>query len=96
MSAAGIYVLNPSGSSQVANVERARRPRELDGLVVGFLDNTKNNTDRILAGLEEAMKAGYGVTSFMTVKETSNRPADPNLLASMASRCHVLVTGIGD
>lgn len=96
MSVAALHVLNPAGSSQVANVKRARRPRELAGLVVGFLDNTKNNTDRILAGLEEAMKAVYGVTSFMTVKETSNRPADPDLLASMVSRCHVLVTGIGD
>lgn len=96
MSAAGLHVLNPCGSSQAVNVEMAKRPRELAGLVVGFLDNTKNNTDRILAGLEEAMKAIYGVKSLMTVKETSNRPADPNLLASMASRCRVLVTGIGD
>lgn len=96
MSVVERHVLNPAGSFQAVHVEMAERPRRLGGLVVGFLDNTKNNTDRILAGLEEAMKAVYGVKSLMTVKETSNRPADPDLLASMASRCHVLVTGIGD
>ncbi len=96
MNASRLRVLNPAGSPQVINGEGAKRPRSLDGLVVGFLDNTKNNTDRILAGLEEAMKATYGIKSLVEVKETSNRPADPDLLASMASRCQVLVTGIGD
>ena len=68
----------------------------LEGIVVGFLDNTKNNADRILRALEETMKEQYGVKTISSIKETSNRPGDPALLASMADRCDVFVTGIGD
>lgn len=96
MNNAKLRVLNPEGVSQVAQVDAAKRPRQLDGLSIGFLDNTKNNTDRILGALEESMKKAYGIKSVTAIKETSNRPADPKLLASMAERCDALVTGIGD
>src|SRR5687768_2077746 len=56
MALSRIDVLNPAGMSQSAHVPRAERPQALEGLVVGFLDNTKNNTDRILGALQEAMQ----------------------------------------
>ena len=96
MALSKIEVLNPAGTTQAVSVQRARRPDVLEGIVVGFLDNTKNNTDRILGALEESLKERYGVKTFSTIKETSNRPGDPALLASMAARCNVFITGVGD
>lgn len=96
MNEAKLRVLNPAGISRATELEGARRPGNLEGLVVGFLDNTKNNVDRILPGLEEEMQARYGVETIMEVKETSNRPADPGLLTAMAARCNAVVTGVGD
>ena len=96
MSASKFEVLSPAGTSQDINVPRARRPDALDKIVVGFLDNTKNNADRILGALEEAMSERYGVKTISAIKETSNRPGDPALLASMAAQCDVFITGIGD
>ncbi len=96
MATSKIEVLSPAGTSQVVNVQRAKRPDTFEGIVVGFLDNTKNNADRILGSLEQSMKERYGVKTISAIKETSNRPGDPALLASMAARCHVFITGIGD
>jgi len=69
----------------------------LHGAVAGFLDNRKNNADRLLARIREVMQARYGIAETLwRAKFIYSRTADPAILEEMAERCQFVVTAIGD
>lgn len=75
----------------------ARRPRSLDGKVLGVLDNGKWNAGKLLAGIVEALRKDHGFQEVVLVKKPAfSRPAPPELLDDLARRCDVVVTAIGD
>lgn len=92
----GLVVLDPTNAIVESTAELVTRPSSFDGLVVGFLDNGKPNSDRFLDILTETV-GEQGMREAVRARKTHvGRLADPAVLDDLAARCDVVITGVGD
>jgi hypothetical protein len=76
---------------------RAAPLHTLHGAVAGFLDNRKNNADTFLAHIREVLHARFHFADVLwRHKFIYTRTAEPQILEELATRCHFVVTAIGD
>lgn len=81
--------------------ERTRRLapplQELHGVVAGFLDNRKNNADKLLARIRDVLHARFGFADVVwSHKFIYTRTAEPHVLEALTARCQFVVTAMGD
>ena len=92
-----VFIYDPRGIVESANVPIAPRPKQLDGLRLGILDNSKWNANKILrasmTALEKTVKFG-GVNYY--VKQSFSKDAAPELIAEIAAHSDLVLTAIGD
>ncbi|HEY3910799.1 MAG TPA: hypothetical protein VGM07_13020 [Stellaceae bacterium] len=90
-------VFDPRGVVEAQRMELAPRVRELAGLRLGVLDNTKWNANRLLR--KTAGRLGEQVP-FVVVnyyrKESFSKDADPALIEAIAADNDIVLTAIGD
>jgi hypothetical protein len=95
--ATGLVVLDPTTAPSVERATRAPRPARLAGLRVGFLDNSKRNSDRSLQIVDGLLRDRYGIASSLhRRKPTASRVVPTALLDEMVAACDVVVPGVGD
>jgi hypothetical protein len=83
--AAGTFALAPRGFTT------------LDGKVVGLLDSTKRNSDRFLDGLAGLLQERHALEGLVREqKPYFGNPVPDEQAASLAARCDVVITGVGD
>ena len=88
--------IDPTRGGSKAKLQRAPRPTDLAGKVVGLLDNTKEQADVILAAVAEDLRKRYGVKDvIIRRKEFFSRPAKPELIDDMAKEVQVAVAAVG-
>ena len=91
-----ITVLNPTAESEAEALRLARPLESLHGRLVGILDNSKVNGDRILQLVEQILREQYSVRELIwRRKHDFSRPAPAQMLAEL-SACDAIITGIGD
>ena len=91
-----LEVLDPRLNAEGAAVRPAPALRDLDGAVVGLLDNAKIGTERFYDFVAEILKQEHGVREFIRRrKPDTTRPAPAALLAEM-SGADAILSGIGD
>ena len=93
----GHIVFDPRGVVETESLALSQRPATLDGLLLGILDNTKWNANRLLrktvARLQEEIS--FAAVNYYR-KESFSKEADPALIATIAADNDVVVTAIGD
>ncbi len=70
---------------------------DLDGKVVGFIDNAKPNFHYLVDDLAELLRERYGVAG--VVKRGKRGPAMPapaEMIEELAQQCDLVITGSGD
>jgi hypothetical protein len=92
-----LTVFDPRGRVETERVTPAPRVASLDGLLLGILDNTKWNANKLLRGVRDRLAArhGFGAVNYYS-KERFSLAAAPELIARIAAECDVVVTAIGD
>ncbi len=91
-----ITVLNPTSQSQTEPLRMALPLTALEGCLLGVLDNSKVNSDRLFRYAEAILRERYGVREVLwRRKHNFSQPAPPTLLAEL-SACDAILTGIGD
>ena len=92
-----IPVYDPRGIVEAAPLASAPRARKLEGLRLGFLDNTKWNANKLLRGLRErlAQKHAFGAINYYR-KASFSSNASPALINEIAAANDIVVTAIGD
>jgi hypothetical protein len=92
-----VFVYDPRGVIESASVPIAARPKELDGLRIALLDNSKWNANKVLrasmAALEKSVK--FGQVNYY-VKHSFSKDAAPELIAEIAANNDLVLTAIGD
>jgi hypothetical protein len=82
---------------ETATGNSARGGEGLAGKVVGFIDNAKPNFNYLVDDLAEALIARHGVAAVVKRRKTSaSVPAPQDIVAELAERCDVVITGSGD
>ncbi|MFC7404719.1 UGSC family (seleno)protein [Georgenia alba] len=94
-------ILDPTGQPNgrdAAARELAERRRDLAGVRVGLLDNTKHNAMLFLQEVGKLLVAEHGAAevSVVETKRNFSVPVDQEIVARYRDGCDVVVTGIGD
>jgi hypothetical protein len=88
--------IDPSRGGARTKLQRAPRPMDLAGKVVGMIDNTKEQADVILETLGEELKRRYGVADvIIRRKEFFSKPAKPELIDELAKKVQVAIAAVG-
>ena len=94
-----MIVLSPEGKAQISAAKVASVPQfsELRGKVVGFLDNSKPNADKLAERFGELLKEKYGVAKMITRRKlTAQQGAPKKYLDELASQADFVISGLGD
>jgi hypothetical protein len=92
-----IRVMSPIGDIEQERVTVPPLPEDWAGRVVGFIDNTKHNFDRLAEGLGGLLRERYGVRAVVhRRKANASTPAAPELIAELAKECDVVLAGSAD
>ncbi len=94
---AAITVLSPVGELRTAANTIPAPPRDLRGLTIGFLDNTKHNFDRLVQGVGAVLQERFGVARIVhRRKANAATAAAPEIVAAMAKECDLVFAGSAD
>ena len=92
-------LLSPSGSSPSEKNRVSPRIGDLNGKVIGIVDNGKPNFDIYVGRMEELLRQKYSLAEVIHVKKGhlgSSNPVPPDRVDDLAKRCHAVISGIGD
>ena len=88
--------IDPTRAGSKAKLQRAARPMDLAGKVVGLLDNTKEQGDIILETIGRALTERHGVAKVIVRrKEHYSKPATDALIEAMAKEVQVAIAAVG-
>ncbi len=92
----GLRVLDPRLEAEGDAMTMAPPLRDLEGAIVGLLDNAKIGTERFYDHVEHILRTRYGVREFIRRrKPDSSRPAPPETLGEL-SRADAILSAVGD
>jgi hypothetical protein len=90
-------ILDPTTEAATQTIAYAPRPTALQGKRVALIQNTKYNSDRLLARIGDILKSEYGVTEWrMYNKHNASVPAHAEIIEEVKTSADVMVAGIGD
>ncbi|MEK7874829.1 MAG: hypothetical protein AAB325_01405 [Pseudomonadota bacterium] len=92
-----IQIYDPTIEAKSRHIAYAPRPKSLAGLRVGLVDNSKHNSDQLLARIAGLLERDYGAKAHvMRRKSSAGVPASPEIIEEFKNACDVVVAGIGD
>ena len=94
-----MIVLSPEGKAQTSAAKIAGLPQftDLRGKVLGLLDNSKPNADKLAERFAELLKEKYGVASVITRRKlTAQQGAPKQYLDELAAQADIVLSGLGD
>ena len=94
-----MIVLSQEGKAQTSTAKVAGLPQfgDLRGKVVGLLDNSKPNADKLAERLAELLKEKYGVASVISRRKlTAQQGAPKQYLDELAAQADIVLSGLGD
>ena len=92
-----ITVLSPVPGERAQTMAVPPLPADLRGLVVGFLDNTKHNFDRLVTGLGQVLTERHGVARVVHVRKANAATgAAPELIEALGKECDLVFAGSAD
>ena len=92
-------VLSPEGKAQTSAARVAGLPQftDLRGKVVGLLDNSKPNADKLAERFAQLLKEKYGVANVITRRKlTAQQGAPKQYLDELAAEADIVLSGLGD
>jgi len=94
-----MIVLSPEGKAQSSAAKVASVPQfaDLRGKVIGLLDNSKPNADKLAERFAELLKERYGVAKVISRRKlTAQQGAPKQYLDELASQADFVISGLGD
>lgn len=97
MEATTITVLDPVSKPKLVNTSINPRPKNVAGLRIAMVDNTKPNFSIFLDKVEELLINQYHVASVTRYRKPGRTmPLDPQIIADIKKTSDFAITGLGD
>ena len=82
-----VRVYDPTVEAKGRKIDFAPRPKSLAGLRVGLVDNSKHNSDQLLARIAGLLEKEHGVkTHVMRRKKSAGIPPSPEIIDRKSTR----------
>ncbi len=94
-----MIVLSPEGRAQTSAARVASLPRfaDLRGKVVGLLDNSKPNADKLEERFEQLLRERFGVAGVVRRRKITVQQGAPKpYLDQLAAQADFILSGLGD
>lgn len=92
-----LIIFDPTVEPVSEGFSLASRPVNLEGKVLGLLDNGKHQSDRLLQKVGDLLVKEYGVRKWILLKKSSAyRPVPGEQLEELSKECQLAIAGIGD
>ena len=94
-----MIVLSPEGKAQSSAAKVASLPQfaDLRGKVIGLLDNSKPNADKLGERFEQLLREKYGVAGVVKRRKlTAQQGASKQYLDELAAQADFILSGLGD
>ena len=94
-----MIVLSPEGKAQSSAARVAAVPKfsDLRGKVMGLLDNSKPNADKLGERFEQLLRDKYGVAGVIRRRKlTAQEGAPTQFLDELAAQADFVLSGLGD
>ena len=94
-----MIVLSPEGKAPTAAKRVSALPRfpDLRGKIVGLLDNSKPNADKLGERFEQLLREKYGVAGVVKRRKlTAQQGAPKEYLDELAAQADFVLSGLGD
>lgn len=92
-----IRMFDPTTEVKGRHINYVPRPKSLAGLRVGLVDNSKFNSDQLLARIAALLERDYGAKAHvMRRKKSAGVPPHQEIVDEFKANCDVVVAGVGD
>jgi hypothetical protein len=94
-----MIVLSPEGKVQTSGerVAALARLTDLRGKVIGLLDNSKPNADKLGERFEQLLRDRFGVSGVVKRRKiTAQEGAPKQVLDELAAQADFVISGLGD
>ena len=92
-----IQIYDPTTETSSRKINFVPRPKSLQGLRIGLVDNTKHNSDQLLMRIAGILEKEHGAKSHVIRKKKSAGSApSPEMIAEYKQNCDIIVAGVGD
>ncbi len=94
-----MIVLSPEGKAKTsaAKIAPVARFTSLEGKVIGVLDNSKPNADKLAGRLAELLIERYGAAKVVTRRKlTAQQGAPKKYIEELAAQTDFVLAGLGD
>jgi hypothetical protein len=92
-----IQILDPTTEVNARRIAYAPRPKSLDGVRIGLVDNTKHNSDQLLLRIADILEREHGAKAHVIRKKKSAGAAPhAEIVEEYKGSCDVIVAGVGD
>ena len=94
-----MIVLSPEGKAPTAAARLSAPPRfpDLRGKIVGLLDNSKPNADKLGERFEQLLREQFGVAGVIKRRKlTAQQGAPKQVLDELAGQADFILSGLGD
>jgi len=89
-------ILDPTIATVRQPIAYVPRPRNLRGLRIGLIENTKKNSEEVLRKVAEKLGAAHGMTMEVLVHKSQRAPLADSQIAELRGRADFALTGVGD
>jgi hypothetical protein len=91
-----IDLMDPTIPVGREHIDYVPRPRSLNGLRIGLIENTKANSEAVLRKLAEKLATIHGMKMEVLVHKPQRAPLKDSQLAELAGKVDFAITGVGD
>ena len=72
------------------------RPRSLQGLRIGLVENTKKNSEQVLTKIADRLAAAHGMTAGVLLHKEQRAPLTAAQVEALKGRVDFALIGVGD
>jgi hypothetical protein len=92
-----IQIYDPTTEVGARRIQYAPRPKSLEGLRIGLVDNTKHNSDQLLLRIAAILEREHGATAhIIRRKKSAGAAPHAEIIDELKANSDVIVAGIGD
>jgi len=88
-------ILDPTIATAREQIDYAPRPRDLHGLRIGLVENTKKNAEEVLRKVAEKLEAAHAMKVEVLVHKPQRAPLKEAQVAELKGRADFAITGFG-
>jgi len=90
-------LMDPTSSAEAAEVHLAARPKDLKGLRIGLIENTKFNSKALLLKVAQRLEQRHGMSvTLLNRKRSPSHEVAAEAVQEFKAKSDFVISGIGD